>query len=311
MGTDRNDLTIHTVSIEQVESVLQLAFQSLPSEQQEEQLRAAADDLRSGAASLDAFLEARRGTRRVGAVYGQVQPGRSAVLWLPGLVRGETVQTADRLLAAALDRVSRSRVRIAQVALEQVGPSDDALLRAHGFTFLADLLYLVSLEVEFPHRRPSSPLEFFPYCEREHDRFARLVETTYQNTRDCPGLDGIRSIEDVLAGYRGSPSFNPSHWLTVRCHGRDVGCLLLTDYPKQGNMELVYMGLVVAVRGSGWGSEIVRHAQWAARRAGRPRLVLAVDSANEPALQVYTACGFQAWDRRTVYLKVFSDPTAG
>jgi RimJ/RimL family protein N-acetyltransferase len=32
---------------------------------------------------------------------------------------------------------------------------------------------------------------------------------------------------------------------------------------------------------------------------------LAVDAANEPAIAAYAAAGFQAWDRRRVYLRVF------
>jgi hypothetical protein len=31
---------------------------------------------------------------------------------------------------------------------------------------------------------------------------------------------------------------------------------------------------------------------------------LAVDAANEPAIRMYAAAGFQAWDRRSVYLKM-------
>jgi hypothetical protein len=50
---------------------------------------------------------------------------------------------------------------------------------------------------------------------------------------------------------------------------------------------------------------MARQAQWLAGRAGRPRLVLAVDAANSPALRTYRLCGFERWDCRTVYLKVF------
>ena len=105
------------------------------------------------------------------------------------------------------------------------------------------------------------------------------------------------------SGVRGA--FAPDQWLIVRHQGRDVGCLLLADHPEPGNRELVYMGLVPAVRGHGWGSHITQHAQWLARQAGRPRLVLAVDAANGPAIRVYESLGFRAWDRKSVYLRVF------
>ena len=38
----------------------------------------------------------------------------------------------------------------------------------------------------------------------------------------------------------------------------------------------------------------------------RQRLVLAVDAANEPALRTYAAAGFQAWDRRSVFIRVMA-----
>ena len=87
--------------------------------------------------------------------------------------------------------------------------------------------------------------------------------------------------------------------------GDDVGCLLLTDFPEHENWELTYMGVAPSARGNGWGAHIVRYAQWRARLADRLRLVLAVDADNGPAITLYAAAGFQAWERRTVFVKVF------
>jgi mycothiol synthase len=86
-----------------------------------------------------------------------------------------------------------------------------------------------------------------------------------------------------------------------------VGCLLMTDYPEQGNCELIYMGVVPEARGHRWGVLISRHAQWVTRNAGRQRLVLAVDAANRPAIGMYSAAAFRAWDRRIVYLQTLRD----
>ena len=79
----------------------------------------------------------------------------------------------------------------------------------------------------------------------------------------------------------------------------------LSDYPEYDNWELVYMGVAPWARGKGWGIEIVRYAEWRTAQAGRKRLVLAVDAANRPGIAMYTAAGFQAWDRRVVWLKRF------
>ncbi|HEY5312873.1 MAG TPA: GNAT family N-acetyltransferase, partial [Pirellulales bacterium] len=65
----------------------------------------------------------------------------------------------------------------------------------------------------------------------------------------------------------------------------------------------VYVALVPEVRGRGWGAALVRYAQWFAAHCGRQRLVLAVDSANHPAVAMYEALGMVSWDRRDVYLR--------
>ena len=170
---------------------------------------------------------------------------------------------------------------------------------------LSELLYLVSPNSEFPTSPPATSLEFESYSPANHQRLARIVEATYQQTLDCPQLDGIRDVEDVLAGYRASGVFDASRWLIVRHDGADVGCLLLGDFPENDNWELVYMGVTPSARGHGWGIELVRYAQWRAGQAGRARLVLAVDAANGPAIRLYAAAGFQAWERRTVFVKIF------
>ena len=74
--------------------------------------------------------------------------------------------------------------------------------------------------------------------------------------------------------------------------GVDVGCLLIADWPQNDQWELIYMGVVPEARGRGYGVAVVRQAQWLAGCAGRQRLVLAVDTANEPAMRVYAAAGF-------------------
>ena len=182
---------------------------------------------------------------------------------------------------------------------------DGTVLSAEGFEPLADLLYLVSPDERFPPSRPAGRLEFESYSPASHGRMARVIEATYEETLDCPRLNGVREIDDVMVGYRATGVFAPARWLLVRHQGEDVGCLLLADHPQQENWELVYMGLVPSARGNGWGNEITQYAQWLTRQAGRPRLVLAVDATNAPAIRVYSSLGFHPWDRRSVYLKIF------
>jgi ribosomal protein S18 acetylase RimI-like enzyme len=114
----------------------------------------------------------------------------------------------------------------------------------------------------------------------------------------------VRSVADVLAGYREQGVYRPEHWYLVAEEGYNLGVLLLAEHPSVGNWELVYMGVVPAARGRGLGEIIARFAIEAARRGEAQRLVLAVDAANAPAMAMYRRAGFLEWDRRTVYARV-------
>jgi ribosomal protein S18 acetylase RimI-like enzyme len=109
-------------------------------------------------------------------------------------------------------------------------------------------------------------------------------------------------MDDVLAGYRATGVFAAERWLLVEHGARDVGCLLLTDHPHTEQWELMYMGLIPAARGHGWGPRIVQHAQRLAAAARRHALSLAVDINNLPALRVYRQNGFCMLDQRRAML---------
>jgi mycothiol synthase len=295
---------IGPVSADLRAEALALVFSRLAGEEHRQQIETTLRKLTAGEASPAGLLGADRDGELVGAMFSQIQPGKTALLWPPQLATDEPTLTAVELLRAMSDWLTQQQVRVAQVLLPQGGLSDEAVLLADGFKPLAGLLYLVSQEAEFPDSLPRSQLQFESYSAENHQRLAQIVEATYQDTLDCPQLDGVREIEDILTGYRATGVFDPQRWLIVLHAGEDIGCLLLTDHPSAENCELVYMGLIPASRGHGWGMDVARHAQWLARRAGRPRLVLAVDAGNEPAIRTYAAVGFQLWDRRKAYLKI-------
>jgi GNAT superfamily N-acetyltransferase len=299
-------VSIAPVSLEAGEEVLRLALGGLSAQGAAEQMQLFLANAPCERRSTACLWEARRAAELVGAVVAQVQPGRTATVWPPQTVPPEPLATAQRLLTTACEGLALQGVRLAHAVLEKVPRVDNAVLRHAGFQPLATLLYLVCPESEFPDSPPSGSLQLEPFATSTWDRLARLVEATYEETLDCPFLNGLRSMEDVLAGYQATGVFAPERWLFVRHQDQDIGCLLLADHPQEENWELVYMGLVPSVRGNGWGREVIRHAQWLTRQAGRPRLVLAVDAGNHPAVTVYTCAGFRAWGRRRVYLKVLA-----
>jgi ribosomal protein S18 acetylase RimI-like enzyme len=253
---------------------------------------------------IEGLFVARRGDALVGAVWVQFQPGKTASLLGPAVGAGEPAATADALLAAALGQARSRPLELIQALVETDAGEPADRLRAFGFNWTADLLYLVSETAAFPTSPPQNELTYEPYSNGQRQRMTRIIERTYQETRDCPALNGRRDVDDVLAGYAAVGAFDPARWLFARHGSRDVGCLLLADHPGDDQWELVYMGLEASARGRGWGFQLARHAQWMTACAGRPRLVLAVDAANAPALSVYVQAGFSAWDRRSVLVKL-------
>jgi mycothiol synthase len=306
MNSPIRPLRIGPVAAAERNHALQLVFRRLPEVECHRQV----EMLLRGAASQDQLLEglvgAYRGKSLAAVMLSQIQPGKTAAVYPPQMTAEESPATAHQLLAWTLQWLARREVRIAQSLLETDAQPEADLLREGGFQYLTDLLYLVCADGEFPTAPPQVPLVFEPYGTSNHARLARIVGETYEQTRDCPQLNGIRDVEDVLAGYRATGVFAPGRWLIVRHEDADVGCLVLTEHVEHGAWELVYMGIVPGARGHGWGTAIARHAQWLTRQGGGDRLVLAVDASNGPALRMYAAAGFQAWDRRAVFLKTFT-----
>ena len=246
----------------------------------------------------------------IGAVLAQIQAGRVAMVRPPRLSDVQRPEIAEALLHGVCEQLCSSSMSMAHVLFETVDENDDRALRGCGFTRLAELLYMSCEQSYFPAKRPSqSPLadrlDFEPYTAANHDRFSQTVEKTYNQTLDCPRLNGVRSIEDVLAGYRDLGEFSPERWFIVSHQGCDVGCLVIADHPEHDSCELVYMGIVASARGHGWGKEIAQYAKWVTSTANRPRLVLAVDSENRPAIDMYSSVGFRVWEKRIVYAKFF------
>jgi ribosomal protein S18 acetylase RimI-like enzyme len=220
---------------------------------------------------------------------------------------------------------------VAQVVVATRDPRQEIRLQQLGFQYLAQLVYMyqlaaadpmpadnsrssiasVSQEAKAPDAaivsgtRSEGELCFVPSCERSGADLHDVVERTYTGSRDCPAVDGVRTTEDVLDGYRHTGRFSPDHWFLIECHGQTVGCLLLTEHSEH-QWELIYMGVVPTSRGRGWGERIARFAWRHVRSRGGEQLVLAVDADNEPARAMYRRAGFADWAHRHVYFKPLS-----
>ena len=261
-----------------------------------------------GELSLDGLRVVLDGERLVASCWANVYPGRIAQLSPPWLEPGYPLEVCDRLLTASLDHVRNLDARLAQVSLPlDSAPQQEALSRVD-FHHLAELAYLACDRAQFPQTLPESPLEFVPVASEHFEQLVEALQASYQDTLDCPGLAGLRSPEEVLDGYRQLCHGETADWYLVHHDQAIVGCLLLSSDLLGRQSELVYLGLVPAARGRGWGHALVRQAQWQARSAGMLTLSVAVDCANTPGVKIYERAGFAGWERRLAWIRQLRNP---
>jgi ribosomal protein S18 acetylase RimI-like enzyme len=255
-----------------------------------------------GAPDESGLFAAWRRDLLVAATWVQVLPGRVASFWPPRCAGGDNGEARGLLTVAAMEFADRQDTRFTQALVDACDPRDQALLQRCGFRELAELLFMACRRERFPQWRPEGPLDFVDVGEAQTPVARRLLGRTYEGSLDCPQIDGLRTPEEAIEGYRAQG--DGSHWCIVRCASADVGCHFLADFPDNDQMELVYMGLAPEYRGRGWGRLIVEEALWRARAAGRSRMVLAVDRRNAPAVRMYEMAGFETWASRMAWYRL-------
>lgn len=235
----------------------------------------------------------------VWATLPLVSPGRTMLLFTPGsampVAAGDAVAGA---LGAICARFARADIQLAQVLLD---PQDDAAQRVferQQFARMAELIYLQTTVRKPPPPPPlEAGLKLHPYSPQTHGLFARAIAASYRDSLDCPLLNGVRQIDDIIAGHKASGDFDPRHWFVI-CRDRGsesldepLGVLLLARLPRGDTVELVYIGLAPEARGqkiAAWLMRLALHTTW---QIGIARLTLAVDSINAPALKLYYRFG--------------------
>ena len=325
-GMDSNEFRVHVCPASLRATAVRWLHDRLPSDQQAALLQAVDGTAADDDEAWEGLFLAEQSRQLIGVAWLQPAPGRTAVVWSPG-IEGEA---AERLFSAIARLVDAREIPLAQylggatarsVARDAARPVAE-IVPDCGFYPLTSLAYLYadltgargrlfeSSASNCPVSKDDSPA-FLPFAGDAEARFIAVLEATYQQTLDCPQLDGVRAMADVLEGYRSQGRHLPQHWYFVRRGDRDAGALILASHPGTGNWELVYMGVAPWARGGGLGRKIVRHALACATAEGAERLVLAVDAANRPARDAYLAEGFVEWDRRTIHVRLGNQNSGG
>jgi len=232
---------------------------------------------------------AERGGQIISGMLPVVSPGHTMLLLMP--MEHSADIAADVLLDEVCHQFSNRGVRLAQALLDPAEPAMEKRLIAHRFRRMAELLYLQVAVKPVPSPALPEGFTWQTYSPQSHALFAQTVTSSYHGSLDCPGLNGVRDIEDVLSGHKSAGEFDPRFWFVLTEGDQGRGVLLLSRLPNCDATELVYLGLTPEARSRGLADLLMRQAIAASAEMGQARLSLAVDSGNIPALRLYYRFG--------------------
>jgi ribosomal protein S18 acetylase RimI-like enzyme len=295
---------------EELAPAFRLAFRHLDHVEQEARVANALHLVQRGEIDARGVFVIRGPLGLLGAVICMTVPGASALVWPPTVAPGPgQADTEDRLARHGCAWLRAQGARLAQALLSPDEEFLAAPLLRNGFDRVTNLWYLRH-DLQIPTHELATPvrLAFEPYDRDDPAAFHATLSRTYEQTLDCPEVNGVRDIEEVIRGHQAQGLYDPDRWWLARAGGAPVGVLLTTEVPESGDWEIAYTGVVPEARRRGFGREILLKGLTEARAAGAPRVTLSVDARNQPAWQLYHALGFEPFDRRAVFLAVWRGP---
>jgi ribosomal protein S18 acetylase RimI-like enzyme len=247
------------------------------------------------------------GRRPAAAVLIVPGVGKTAMLFSSPVASGGSVPLTGRLVGHGLAQTDPQQTKLVQSLLEPGQPLQRRALEAGGMRFLSDLAYMQrqGRRIE-PRPRidlDGDPLTPVRWSEDRRPLFRRAIVDSYTDTLDCPGLLGLRGIDDIIAGHMATGTFNASHWTVwVGPDERPAAVLLLAESSGGQGFELVYLGVCPHARRQGLAKRIMQIALDTTARGSREKrpgpLHLAVDDRNGPALRLYRGLGFRTTARK-------------
>ncbi len=242
----------------------------------------------------------------VGALTCLPLPGATALVWPPQCDDGpDQAAREDRLLRHAAKWLRSRGVKLAQTLFPPDAIVGADALRRNGFVHLTHLWYLRHTLALAPNCLATpARLDFVGVGEAPTD-FADTLFRSYAQTLDCPEINNVRTMPEILEGHRSQGLHDPNRWWLATDAGQPVGVVLVTLTPEAGEWDVTYVGIVPEARRRGFGREVMLRVLCEARAAGAPGVTLSVDGRNEPAQILYRKLGFEVFDRREVFLAIW------
>jgi GNAT superfamily N-acetyltransferase len=254
-------------------------------------------------ASQNAMQMPIQGTMQ-GAILAMPVAGAGGLIWPPAC---ETLAEAQVLVASALAWLRTQGTRIVQAMVSLPEQRRNTWLEACGFRAVTELWTLARDCAEPIPTAPLSSAErltYEPYDPERGGAFEATLQATYTDSLDCPEVNGLRTIAEILDGHRVQGDYDPARWWLVREGAAPVSVVIQVDHPSNEERELAYLGLVPAARGRGLARAILARVLAGAAADRQERVILGVDARNQPALRLYTGMGFEEVERQRVFLRV-------
>jgi ribosomal protein S18 acetylase RimI-like enzyme len=285
-------------------AAFRLLFASCADGERETRVATALNLLSAREFEADGVLVVREGTQLVGAMMCVPAPGAAGLVWPPRCLRATNrPEVEDALIQHATSWLRGRGAKVIQALLSDEEAMIALPLERNGYKHVTQLWYLRHRLRDSGDPNPAAPrLHYQPYDQGSPAPFHETLLRTYEQTHDCPELNGVRTVSEILAGHRAQGLDRMNLWWLALDGARPVGVLLLAELPAQAGWDISYLGLVPERRGDGLGRELGRKALDEALVAGASQLSVSVDRRNDAACKLYLALGFQPYERREVYL---------
>jgi ribosomal protein S18 acetylase RimI-like enzyme len=298
-------LQICSARPEEREAALHLIFQQFDAAERERRTANALQLMELGKLCAEGLFTAHEHDLLQGSMLCLPIPGASGLVWPPQSAQTKNArELEDALVSHSCEWLKARGAKLAQALLFAQETASATPLERNGFQRTTTLWYM-RRDMNVPLPRGGRPrLTLQPYDAKESAIFSQTLLRTYEGTQDCPEVNGVRTIDEILDGHSADAGANFSRWWLALDGKRPVGVMLAAESPEWESWEIAYIGVVPEARGRGFGRELMHHVLTEARVVEVPQLTLCVDSRNAPAVRMYRDLGFERYDTREVYLRV-------
>lgn len=300
-------MTITPAKASEWPAAFQLLFRHLGSAERDTRIANGLRLAATGELTPDGIVVVHGAAGLVGAVVCVPLAGAGGLVWPPGVVEQPgRAEIEDQLVQVGLSWLRGRGIKVAQALLAPAEASRAESLQRNGFRYTTRLQYLRHDLDKLSNTAATIGFTVQNYHPSLAAVFHETLLRTYEDTLDCPELNGARTVEEIVAGHQAQGEFDPGRWWLARLGDQPVGVLLATKMFDSLAWDLSYVGVVPQARRRGLARALTQLALAQARKAGASQLNVAVDVRNQPARHLYASLGFSATEQRDVYLALLA-----